>query len=142
MKKPGNSGLLWVLLVMLLALAIVLPISWMAIQAERKQSESMKAMAKQLKALDVMNKAGCVPEKLTQTMQQLLLQTQRINAAFPILAGSKSEFPKLSGAMERSAISAQAEIANSGCVALPQQLKMLKQQCQNCHDQFRQNTPR
>jgi cytochrome c556 len=139
MKKPGNSGLLWVLLVMLLALAIVLPISWMAIQAERKQSESMKAMAKQLKALEVMNKTGCVPEKLAQTVQQLLLQTQRINAAFPILARSKSEFPKLSGNMAHSAELARAEIARIGCPALSQQLKTLKQGCQNCHMQFRQS---
>ena len=138
-KINGQRGLWLVLGVMLLAAVVILPMSWIAIQAELRQSRNMKAMKKTLTTLNKMSLTACDLSVLQSHATRLNEDVARIPDAFPALAKPGSEFLKYSQALSQDSDNFRAHVLQMGCADLSRQLQALKESCKQCHDQFRPN---
>ena len=122
-----------------LALAIVLPVSWKVMQAELAQSRNMRAMGDQLDVMERMS-GDCRLEPLQKAAQDLTTASMQIDGAFAYLSEGSKDFRLLSAAMRTQAKRFSDQSKTAGCAVLTE-LSTLKNQCKQCHEQFRTKRP-
>ena len=143
--KPNKSWGKWlILLILILSCAAILPLSWNAIQAQRAQQKTMKAMQTSIREITAALKTErCRPDILAPA-NALETQAHNVETVFPRLSQAPGDFAKLSRQLMRSseAFTAQATISTKGsptgadCQALRLQLPELKKRCEACHELF------
>ena len=143
--KPNKNGGKWlILLILILSCAAILPLSWNAIQAQRAQQKTMKAMQKSIREItDALKTEHCGMGVLASA-NALETQARNIETVFPRLSQAPGDFAKLNRQLIRSsaAFTAQATISTKGsptgadCQVLRLQLPELKKRCDACHELF------
>jgi hypothetical protein len=121
----------WILGAFLLAMAIVLPMSWAVIQAELRQGRNMKAMQS---ALKVLKQQPC--NQVEAQAQWLALKSSVDNIPY--------SFPKLHAQFEfrRHQLDLAAAVRDSTieCSAIPASVGKIEQGCKACHKEFRSSS--
>ena len=131
-----NRGKWLILLVFILSCAAILPLSWSAIQAQRAQQKTMKALKKSISDITAALKTEHCRSAVLAPTNALIAGARRVDAVFPRLSQAPGEFAQLSRALVRSSdqFAAQAKIAD--CQALRLRLPELKKRCDACHELF------
>lgn len=135
-KPNKNNGKWLILLILILSCAAILPLSWNAIQAQRAQQKTMKALKKSISDITAALKTNRCDTDVLVSASALSTQARNVEAVFPRLSQAPGDFAKLSRALIRSSdeFSAQAKIAD--CHALRTRLPELKKRCDACHELF------
>ena len=144
-NRGGNNWGKWlILLILILSCVAILPLSWNAIQAQRAQQKTMKAMQKSIREITAALKTERCRADVLAPANALETQARSIETVFPRLSQAPGDFAKLSHQLMRSsdAFTAQATISTkgsptgAGCQALRLQLPELKKRCEACHELF------
>ena len=143
-KPKNNLGKWLILLILMLSCAAILPLSWNAIQAQRAQQKTMKAMQKSIREITAALKTERCRTDVLAPANALNTQAREVETVFPRLSQAPGDFAKLSRQLMRSsdAFTAQATISTKGsptdadCQALRVQLPELKKRCDACHELF------
>ncbi len=135
-KQKNNLAKWLILLILILSCAAILPLSWNAIQAQRAQQKTMKAMKQSISEITAALKAERCASAVLAPASALNTQANTVETVFPRLNQAPGDFAKLSRALIRSTdeFSAQAKFAD--CQILRLRLPELKKRCDACHELF------
>ena len=131
----SNRGKWLILLIFIVACATILPLSWNAIQAQRAQQKTMKALKKSLSDISAALKNAPCSAVLAPTAA-LNTQAHNVESVFPRLVKAPGNFAKLSRALIQSSDEFSAQAKSADCHALSLQLPELKKRCDACHEIF------
>ena len=127
------------------AVLVIVPITWNAMQAELAQSRNMTAMRDSLEKIEQLaattSQEKRCPASLRDASHRLTQASGEIDSAFSYLAGGSEQFRQLSQALQTQVQRFSTMSQSSTCVAASE-LAALKQQCKQCHEQFRNKNPR
>lgn len=135
-KAKQNRGKWLILLIFILSCTAILPLSWNAIQAQRAQQKTMKALKQSMSDIAAALQTERCRSAVLVPAQALNTQAHNIALVFPRLSQAPGDFARLSRALalDSEAFSAQAKFA--GCQALRLRLPELKKRCEACHEIF------
>jgi hypothetical protein len=132
----GNRGKWLILLILILSCGAILPLSWHAIQAQRAQQSTMKALKKSLTEIESALKTERCRSAVLAPANALVAQARSVDAVFPQLSQAPGEFAHLSRALVRSSVQFAALAKMRDCGQLKLNFPALKQRCNACHEQF------
>ena len=124
------------MLIFILSCAAILPLSWSAIQAQRAQQRTMKALKKSLSDIEIALKTANCHAELLAPANALLTQALGVDRVFPRLSQAPGDFAKLSRALVRSSTQFELQVKSRDCAELRSRFPALKQRCDACHEQF------
>lgn len=135
-KAKQNRGKWLILLIFILSCTAILPLSWSAIQAQRAQQKTMKALKQSMSDIAAALQTERCRSAVLVPAQALNTQAHNIALVFPRLSQAPGDFAQLSRALalDTDAFSAQAKFAD--CPALKFRLTELKKRCEACHEIF------
>ncbi len=137
MKKPSSNHGKWlILLIFILSCAAILPLSWNAIQAQRAQQKTMKALKKSISEITLTLKSEHCADALIAPANALKTEAQNVERVFPRLSQAPGDFALLSRALVRSSAQFSVQARSADCQALRLQLPELKKRCDACHELF------
>ena len=135
-NKKQNRGKWLILLIFIVSCAAILPLSWNAIQAQRAQQRTMKALKKSISDISAALKTEQCAGAVGSAADELETEARNIELVFPRLAQAPGDFAKLSRALMRSSEEFSAQTRIAGCQSLRLQLPELKKRCDACHEIF------
>ena len=135
-QAKANLGKWLILLVFILTSAAILPLSWHAIQAQRAQQRTMKALKKSLSDIETALKTDNCRNTLWAPANALLAQARGVDGVFPQLSQAPGEFAALSRALVRSSAQFATMTKTLDCEQLKLNFPPLKQRCNACHELF------
>lgn len=135
-KGRQNRGKWLIVLIFILSCAAILPLSWSAIQAQRAQQRTMKALKKSLSDIEIALKTANCHAELLAPANALLTQALGVDRVFPRLSQAPGDFAKLSRALVRSSTQFELQVKSRDCAELRSRFPALKQRCDACHEQF------
>lgn len=135
-KPHKNRGKWLILLIFIVSCAAILPLSWNAIQAQRAQQKTMKALKKSMSDISAALKTEQCAGAVVAAADQLKTEARNIDLVFPRLAQAPGDFAKLSRTLVRSSAEFSAQAKFADCQSLRLQLPELKKRCDACHELF------
>lgn len=135
-KATQNRGKWLILIVFIISCAAILPLSWNAIQAQRAQQKTMKALKQTMSEIAAALKTERCRSAVLASASALSTQARNIELVFPRLSHAPGDFSQMSRALVLASdeFSAQAKIAD--CQVLSLRLPELKRRCETCHEIF------
>ncbi len=135
-KPKKNQGKWLILLIFIVSGAAILPLSWNAIQAQRAQQKTMKALKKSIVEITSALKSEQCADRVIAPANALKTQARNVELVFPRLSQAPGDFAKLSNALVRRSDAFSAQAKSADCQTLTAQLPELKKRCDACHELF------
>ncbi len=131
-----NRGKWLILLIFILCCAAILPLSWNAIQAQRAQQKTMKALKKAISDITAALKTDNCFSTVIAPARALSAGARSVDGVFPRLSHAPGEFAELSHALVLSSDQFGVQVKIADCQALRLELPEIKKRCDACHELF------
>ena len=144
-KAKQNRGKWLILIVFIISCAAILPLSWNAIQAQRAQQKTMRALKQSMSEIADALKTEQCRSAVWPSANALSTQAHNIERVFPRLSHAPGDFAQFSQAMVLASDEFRAQAKTADCQVLRLQLPELKKRCDACHEIFhpqRKRTPK
>ena len=142
-QAKQNRGKWLILLIIILSCATILPLSWNAIQAQRAQQKTMRALKQSLREITTAVNSERCHSAAVAPARALNSQAHNIDNVFVRLSQAPGEFARLSRALVLVGDEFSAQAKFGDCQALRLQLPEIQKRCDACHALFHpQTTPK